>query len=212
MYVQISYTVFSLVFFVQTAVGQENVCSNNERQFGSDERRSSSSIVQDEYLYLNTRDLSGCWGTIDQFDYCYYRPTGHYSSSHVYKTNFGVYRFNGTMYNRVSDVLTIERTQGQIDSALDWDDDEYDNGNDCRSIDLAEPLTVVPGDVLGVCIFEPTESDIHQLDMVRSNNNNNDVLLRTDTTGCNSSSIPLSVAPTIEVTRRILHLYATIGE
>ena len=103
-----------------------------------DQCTSSSSIgvvgfpvlqISNEYLYLNTGDSAECSGTITAFSYCYYRlyspPTSLREDGQSYRTNFGLYRprmENGnTVYDLVSRVLTIEKSQNNVDDELDWE-------------------------------------------------------------------------------------------
>lgn len=205
---------------LQLAAGQvdPNQCSANQLGTDRNPTGSSSNIVREEFLYLNTRDPSDCWGTITQINFCYYEPAiSLRSSNSIYKINFGVYRrsseSDGTIvYNLVSDVFTVERTQSQIDNELGYDDGEYDNSDICENFDLDQPFTVNPRDILGACVYDPPSGNQHQLDMVRSTTRNGYNLLRAGTTGCTSTSLPQTVSALTEIDELALHLYADIGK
>lgn len=200
-----------------TSQSDPNQCSTE--RLGINHKRSDSDAQRDEFLYLNTINPSDCWGTIQRIDFCYYSPSiSLRSSNSVYQAVFGIYRSglapdgSSVVYNLVSDVHTIQRTQSEVDNDLDYDDGEYDDGDRCRNFDLLEPVRVNPGDILGACIFDPQESTIHQLDIVRLTNDNDEILLRAATTGCSSTTLPLTVSDFTMTGERIMHLYANIGK
>ncbi len=203
---------------MQCVSGQIDPNQCDTERVGISHSRSNSNALRDESLYLNTVNPSDCWGTIQEIDFCYYSPSINLRDGNsVYQAVFGIYRSSqasdgSIVYNLVSDIFTIQRTQSQVDSDLDYDDGEYDDDNRCRSFDLANPVIVNPGDILGACIFDPTESNIHQLDIVRETNDNDEILLTAATTGCSSSSLPQTISDYTMVEERILHLYANISK
>ena len=171
------------------------------------------SQVDDHFLYLNTGGPADCSGDITSFTYCYYSPpTNLHGNDESYRTNLGVYRprteGGSTVYDLVSRVLTVERSQAQVDSELNWDGNEYSSGSTCPNVNLTEPVTVNAGDVLGACVRQ-SSNNVNQLDIVGRAFSS---LVRTDTTGCTDTELPQSVTSVETASFRVLHLHATICE
>ena len=169
--------------------------------------------VDDHFLYLNTGNPAECSGSIIAFTYCYYSPpTSLRENDDSYRTNFGVYRprtaGGSTVYDLVSRVLTVERSQAQVDNELNWDGSQYSSSSTCSNINITEPVAINVGDVLGACIRQ-SSNNVNQLDIVGRAFTS---LVRTDTTECTDTELPQSVTSIEASSFRVLHLHATICE
>ena len=121
-------------------------------------------------------------------------------------------------YMRVSEMFRAIRTVSRFTGESIVDGEIAQGGFNCYddSIDVGDsPLTIQAGDILGACVFDPSNSfgvNRFQLDVVGEANGGS--LLQMSTAGCSRTDIPPDV-PTTQlstVNSRRLHIYSNIGK
>ena len=169
-------------------------------------------------FYLNTANPAPCGGTITSWRVCYYEPDNAEDYQN-FRATYAVYRRrssdkNITRYERVSEMFTALRSKSNFEN----NDDDSDFNCYNYPLDMQNaPLTVLAGDVLGACIFNPFNSffpyiDRRPLDIVSQGSQDEKFILQRRTTGCGRSTIPseISISELFNTSRQ-LHLYANIG-
>ena len=153
---------------------------------------------------MNTAHPAQCNGTVTSGRYCYYEPNNK-QDNRVYYAIVAIYRpMNSSQlhYTKVSDMFSVSRTGREISS-----------GFECVSVNLPGPFDVEVGDVVGVCIFNPSGGSRRQLDLVGESSNDSDTLMGTENAGgCGLDSIPtmISMNQLSSSGSRILHVYSNI--
>ena len=172
-----------------------------------------------EMFYLNTANPAPCSGTITSFRVCYYEPDD-VRYNHNFRATYAVYRRrfldkNNMYYERVSEMFTALRSKTNFDN--NDDDSDFNCYNNVLGM-RSTPPTVLAGDVLGACIFNPPDSFLsrrYPLDIVSQVNGDEEFLLQLGTTaGCSRDTIPnnISISDVVNISYRRLHLYANIGK
>ncbi len=159
---------------------------------------------REQKFFLNTQDPAPCDGTIDQFEYCYYL-TDQFSIVHLF--TFAVYRETSpgsNTYSPISDPF-ITGT-----SLLDHGQNNFT----CKTFQADQSIQVQAGDMIGACIYDPTDRFIRtQLDVVgREAGSDRFLMSATDNSGCNNSAVPNSVSGLTRADSFVLHVYASIGK
>ena len=177
-------------------------------------------------FYLNTANPAPCTGIITSWRVCYYQPVDR-TLLKTYVATYAVYRKTGSgvaeQYQRVSDVYRAVRVTRALFSIVANRtgpvDGEILDGFVCYNdlVDVgSSPLTVQAGDVLGACVFDPTELGRftnNPLDIVGEVNGESLLTMASIAAGCNVHSLPFTI-PVSQLTvinARRLHLYANIG-
>ena len=184
--------------------------------------RTGDNRAQNEF-YINRGNRAGCAGMITSLSYCFHRPPLTASSANQYLTTVAVYRpastnVNENMFTLVSLPVTIQKSATELQTELSGDTDNFV----CSKLTLDQPVSVLAGDVLGACVFNPPDSNgvTYRLDIVSEGNNED--LVRTSTnpgipTGCGANVVPGSFVVGPSGTGRTsgsrsLHLWANIGK
>ncbi len=162
---------------------------------------------REQKFFLNTQDPAPCDGTIDQFEYCYYRTDQIFTARHLF--TFAVYRETSpgsNTYSPISDPFntgTTFRNHGE---------DTFT----CITFQAGQILQVQAGDMLGACIYDPPNgflSNRVQLDVVGQQAGSDQYLMSaTDNSGCNNSAVPNFVSGLSRADSFVLHVYASIGK
>ena len=131
-------------------------------------------------------------------------------------------------YERVSETFRATRAISGITEESNIDGEIVQGGFNCYddSIDVGNsPVTIQAGDILGACVFDPSDERINiplvgstatvvrlPLDVVGEVNGES--LLQIGTDGCSRTSIPsdISTNQLSTINSRRLHIYANIGK
>ena len=173
--------------------------TNNELEF---------TAVREHRLYLNTQYPAPCGGTIEIMNHCYYRPAS-VRSNERYRATWAVYRKMGSG-NNISYVMvtsslhTLSRRGDR--SPLNSNDGDFW----CRNINVND-FRIEAGDIVGACIYEPSQSDREQLDIV-GRANGFSLMQMSSGNQCDDNMMPSTIlhSQLETVASRILHLYAII--
>ena len=183
----------------------------------------AQSVERGQSFYLNTAKPAPCTGNITSWRVCYYGPSEELDSDDrfSYWATYAVYRkmnsgANGR-YERVSQLfsaVTATNNLVQIDNTGRTDGEIQQQGFNCYDDSVTVPLTVQAGDVLGACVFNPTDGFFFtriQLDIVGQVDGES--LLQMGTGECTTTALPTSIQASqlSTVDSRRLHLYANIG-
>lgn len=171
-------------------------------------------------FYLNAAHPAPCTGNVTSWRVCYYGPD-NVNRIGSYWATYAVYRVMvsdaSARYVRVSEMFRAIRTIAGFTGDPIVDGEIVEEGFNCYtdSIDVGDsPLTIQAGDLLGACIFDPSNSILVnrlQLDVVGEANGES--LLQMDEGGCSRNAIPSDI-PANQLTSldsRRLHIYANIG-
>ena len=153
-------------------------------------------------FYLNTAHPAPCSGTITRWRYCYYRPATVVNSDR-YRVTWAVYRRMGsgdnTHYEIVeSSVNTV--TRGVPGSGNFW----------CQNRNVLR-FDIEAGDIVGACIFQPSQADKQQMDIVGQANGSS-LMQMPVSRQCSYFAMPSNISSSQLSTTdsRTLHLSATI--
>ena len=154
-------------------------------------------------FYLNIQDPAPCNGTIDEFQYCYYRT--NQSGVTAYRFSAAFFRETSPgLYSAVSIVFRARRNENNLGS----------QSFSCVITSFSSPVEVRAGDVIGACIFEPPSLTTVQLDVVGQNASADRYLMRTTNSGCSNTEVPSSVMDSslTKMESLELHIHANISE
>ena len=166
-------------------------------------------------MYLDIQNPAPCAGTISNWTYCYYAPLFRFAAEYI--TTFALYRKikaengNDDVYSRVSLIFEARRSFFNWQANQQEDVDFY-----CNNVTLNYTVPVEQGDVIGACVFDPTDDFLirrEPLNLVGRTSLNYSVL-EYNTNVCTRASLPSNV-PSNEfrlLGSTILHLSADIGE
>ena len=201
----------AVICLVSRGSGQTCTIGKNDDSEGNDRT--------DQRFYLDVNNPATCNGTITNWTVCYYGRID--SAVFSYWATYAVYqRVGDESYERVSETFrAVRTTNGSGDDA----DGQNQSGFNCYtdSIDVGDsPLTILDGDIIGACVFDPQDADSfekQQLNVV--GDVSGESLLRVDVgdpsdeVDCTimdiiPSNIPSSVLR-VQNNRR-LHIYANI--
>ena len=179
---------------------------------------SEGSERSDRRFYLDVNNPATCKGTITNWTVCYY---GRFDSRfHSYWATYAVYqRVGEESYERVSETFRAVRTTiGSGDGA----DGLNQLGFNCYTdtIDVGDsPLTILAGDIIGACVFDPPDADsFERLQLNVVGDVSGESLLRAnvgDLSGevdCTMDIIPSNIPSSVLQVQnnRRLHIYANI--
>lgn len=173
----------------------------------------------DQRFYLDAENPAMCTGTVTSWRVCYYGPDNARPGS--YWATYAVYRRMGSggneRYERVSQMFSAVRAtssllgNGEVDGLVQEDNyvcyDDLINSGD-------SPVTIEAGDVMGACVFNPSNApgnNRRQLDIVGQTGGSS--LFEMSDDGCTIEAIPSNI-PTNRLSNRNnrrLHLFANIG-
>ena len=210
-------TVFTAFFSEATLTLAQDNCgsigNSNEKALSAERSRS---------FYLNTANPALCTGNITSWRVCYYGPnqTLDEDDHPTYWATYAVYRRMDSgadeFYERVSQLFSaIKATSNLVQTDRNGiTDGIIQQGFNCYNDSVPTPLTVQAGDVLGACVFNPTDGNFFtriQLDVV--GRVNGESLLRMGSDECSTTALPTSIQASqlSTVDSRRLHLYAYIG-
>ena len=152
----------------------------------------------DRNFFLNTQDPAQCNGTINEFQYCYYR---HFFSAASYAFTFAVYReSNPGSYSAVSEAFTAERDPNSAEFA-------------CLNFSVSDQIQIQVGDMIGACIYDPPDSGSsrrRETYVVGEDASNDRYLMRTSNSGCDDFTVPNTVSSLSRRDGRVLHISANI--
>ena len=174
-------------------------------------------------FYLNTANPAPCTGNVTSWRVCYYGPNQDPEDEEFfsYWATYAVYRKMGSgadeYYEQVSQLfsaVTATNNLARIDSTGTIDAAIRQQGFTCYDDSITAPLTVQAGDIIGACIFNPTDGAFfirRQLDVV--GRFDGESLLRMGSGGCSTTSLPTEIRASqlSNVNSRRLHIYANIG-
>ena len=161
-------------------------------------------------FYLNTQDPSPCNGTVNEFQYCYYRSSSFALGG--YDFTFAVFRETSPgSYSAVSEAYTTGRTLtnhnlGSGDFA-------------CARFEVMNQIQVQAGDVMGACVYDPPNtgglSGVRvELNVVGGNAGNDRYLMMTENAGCGDFNVPspVTVSGLTRIDSHVLHISASISK
>ena len=185
----------------------------------SDETAATASRAQ--MFYLDTANAAPCTGNITSWRVCYYGPSS-VNSFGSYWASYAVYRRTGSgnsiRYGCVSEMFRAIRTTSALIGNPIVDGEIEQGGFNCYtdSVDVgSSPLTVQAGDILGACVFDPSNSfSINRLPLDVVGEASDGTLLQMGTAGCSREEIPSDIPQNqlSSVNSRRLHIYAIIGK
>ena len=174
-------------------------------------------------FYLNTANPAPCTGNVTSWRVCYYGPNQDLDEEDrfSYWATYAVYRKMGSgadeHYEQVSQLfsaVTATNNLARRDSTDTVDAVIRQQGFTCYDDSITAPLTVQAGDIVGACVFNPTDENFftrRQLDVV--GRVNGESLLRMGSGGCSITTLPMEIRASqlSTVNSRRLHIYANIG-
>ena len=177
---------------------------NNEMEF-------TAAAVTPPSVYLNVDYPARCSGTVERWEFCFYRPATH-KQNDSYRLTFAVYRGNGsgnnTRYEIVGSSLhTITRRFGVESSNFSCQFLDRNVGN-------LRQFNIEAGDIIGACIFDPTNPSIEPMDAISAASGYS---LMQDTqsvgTPCGFRQMPSTIPRSrlLTVNSRLLHLSAIVA-
>ena len=150
-------------------------------------------------FFLNTQDPAQCNGTVNGFQYCYYR---HFSTAVSYAFTFAVYRETSPgSYSAVSEAFTAERDSNPAAVFA------------CLTFPLSNQIQIQSGDMIGACIYNPpdlNDSSRRETYVVGDEASNDSYLMRTSNSGCGDFTVPITVSSLSRRDRHVLHISANI--
>ena len=160
-------------------------------------------------FYLNTQDPSPCNGTVDEFQYCYYRPS---NLAARYDFTFAVFRETSPgSYSAVSEAYTTGRTLTNLNLG---------SGDfACARFEVMNQVQIQAGDVIGACVYDPPNtgglSGVRaELNVVGGNAGNGNYLMMTGNAGCDDLTVPspVTVSGLTTIDSHVLHISASISK
>ena len=186
------YTVTLMV--VDSVQGQTCDVFGTDADQGSDADRARR-------FYLNTEDPAPCSGTVDEFQYCYYRHSYRADSYHF---TFAVFRETSPgSYSTVSEAFNAVRdpNPGVLFA--------------CLSFPVVNQIQIQAGDMIGACVYDlPDTASEVRLETYVVGQIADRFLMRTgtDEARCSDSTVPSPVSSLSTVNERVLHIYANISK
>ena len=186
----------------------------------SDETAATASRAR--MFYLDTANPAPCTGNVTSWRVCYYGPDS-IDDRGSYWATYAVYRRTGSgnsvRYTRVSEMFGAIRIIEDYVSADPIVDGEIVQGSfNCYddSINVGDsPLTIQTGDILGACVFDPSNSfGVNRLPLDVVGEVNGESLQQMGNDGCSRTNIPsdISTNQLSTVNSRRLHIHANIGK
>ena len=175
-------------------------------------------------FYLDTANPAPCTGNVTSWRVCYYGPNQQDIDNDEffsYWATYAVYRKMGSgvdeHYQQVSQLFSaVIATNNlmQIDNNGTIDGVIRQQGFICYDDSITAPLTVQAGDIVGACVFNPTNGNFFirsQLDVV--GRVDGESLLQMGSGGCSTTALPMEIRASqlSTVNSRRLHIYANIG-
>ena len=206
------FTTFSTTFSQDTC---GSIGNSNENALSAERGR---------MFYLNTANPAPCTGNVTSWRVCYYGPNQQdidEDELFSYWATYAVYRKMGSgadeHYEQVSQLfsaVTATNNLVRIDSTGTTDGVIRRQGFTCYDDTITAPLTVQAGDVVGACVFNPTNGNFftrRQLDVV--GRVDGESLLQMGSGGCSTTALPTEIRASQLSTAdsRRLHIYANIG-
>ncbi len=110
---------------------------------------------------------AGCAGMIISLSYCFHRAPSSVPIATKYVTTVAVYRpasgaADEEIFTVVSSPITIQESATDFLAQLNADADDFV----CSELTLTQPVSVLAGDVLGACVFDPPSVTTYRLDIV----------------------------------------------
>ena len=177
-----------------------NIGTKNETTF---------TAARENRFYLNTAAPATCGGTITDAKFCYYKPS-NIDKEQSFFASLAIYRrknstTNGSVvYEKASDMFNISLTGRQVNAKGDFV---------CTTV-AAVDFDVEVGDVIGACVFDPTGSQVRQLDIVGEADGYSLMETMDNATAsyCRLNSIPSTILSSqlSTISSRILHVHAHI--
>ena len=170
---------------------------------GNSNENDALSAERDRMFYLNTANPAPCTGNVTSWRVCYYGPNQDPVDEDFfsYWATYAVYRKMGSgadeYYEQVSQLfsaVTATNNLVRIDSTGILDAVIRQQGFTCYDDSITAPLTVQAGDIIGACIFNPTNGGFftrHQLDVI--GRVNGESLLRIGSGGCSTTALPMEI-------------------
>ena len=185
----------------------------------NDETAATPSRAQ--MFYLDTANTAPCTGNITSWRVCYYGPDS-VNDRGSYWATYAVYRMMGSgdsvRYIRVSGMFSAVRTIAIFVSVDPVADGEITEGGfNCYDDAIDSPLTIQAGDILGACVFDPSNSvlfDVTRLQLDVVGETSGGTLLQMGTSDCSRTDIPSDILASqlSTINSRRLHIYANIGK
>ena len=206
-------------FYVHTV---HYLTSAQQEQCGSignsDETAATASRTQ--MFYLDAANAAACTGNISSWRVCYYGPDSVNNRGNYWAT-YAVYQMMGSgdsvRYTRVSGMFSAVRTIESFVSVDPVADGEITEGGfNCYDDAIDSPLTILAGDILGACVFDPDDIPfiVTRLPLDVVGEASGESLLQMSTTECSRTNIPsdISASQLSPINSRRLHIYANIGK
>ena len=189
-------------------------CQSQCSPVGSNiETELTAAAVTPPSVYLNVDYPARCSGTVERWEFCFYRPATHQEDD-SYRLTFAVYRGTGsgsnTQYEIVgSSLRTITSQFGEESSNFL-----------CQFLNLTNAsdnwlqFNIEAGDIIGACIFDPTNPSIEPMDAISAASGYS---LMQDTqsvgTPCGFRQMPSTIPRSrlLTVNSRLLHLSAIVA-
>ena len=157
-----------------------------------------------EGFYLDTDNPAPYSGIVTRWYYCHYIP--YLTFAKPRQTTFAVFRRTNDGFERVSEPALIQENYQQLIS--------LGERFECNNFRVSPGIPVQEGDILGACIYDFLESS-HELNIVGNNASQDFRLLFANGLDCKviDKLIPSSVTNdmVVQVSSRVMHLYAEIG-
>ena len=177
---------------------------NNDTEF-------TAASVTTPSIYLNTDYPAPCSGTVERWQFCFYRPATH-GVNDSYRLTFAVYRRidsgNSTLYEIVGPSLrTITRTFRTQSSNFS-----------CQVLTLnnmsnRQPFNIKTGDIIGACVYDPTDNNREPMDAISETDGYSLLQNNVRLTPCGFASMPSTISSSqlSTVNSRLLHLSAIVA-
>lgn len=178
--------------------------------------------IREQRFYLDVNNPAPCTGNITSWRVCYYGPEEVVDDGSYWAT-YAIYRRirstaeSADLFERVSEMFSAIRTAERFVRIPTVDGEIVEGGFNCYedTRDAGDSqLMVQAGDILGACVFDPSETigvTRRQLDIVGEASGES--LLEMSSDGCSRDTLPMSIPMNAlsTVESRRLHLNAQIG-
>ena len=184
--------------YTVTLVVVDSVQGQTCNVIGTDTDKGSDADTSRRF-YLNTQHPAPCSGTVDEFQYCYYRHSMRVDS---YRFTFAVFRETSPgSYSTVSEAF---------DAVRDPNPDLFA----CLSFPVMNQIQIQAGDMIGACVYDPPDTGSDRiLETFVVGQIADRFLMRTNTEArCSDSTVPSPVSSLSTVNERVLHIYANISK
>ena len=174
-------------------------------------------------FYLNTANPAPCTGNVTSWRVCYYGPDQDPDDDEFlsYWATYAVYRKIDSgadeHYEQVSQLfsaVTATNNLARIDGTGTVDAVIRQQGFTCYDDSITATLTVQAGDIVGACVFNPTDGGFFTRDQLNVVGRvGGESLLRMGSGGCSTTALPMEIKASqlSTVNSRRLHIYANIG-